>query len=97
VGDHGTNSLGYSNAESAEAVTPAQARERFGAFGAFYLPGAGDRILPDSMTLVNLIPRVLNHYFEAGIELVPDSLYMSLEKTPYLLVPVDPVSLSSGR
>jgi hypothetical protein len=97
VGDHGTNSLGYSDAESAEAVTPAQARERFGAFGAFYLPGSGDRILPDSVTLVNLIPRVLNHYFGAGIELVPDSLYMSLEKTPYLLAPVDPASLSPGR
>ena len=97
VSDHGTNSLGYSNAESAEAVRPAQARERFGAFGAFYLPGGGDPVLPDSVTLVNLIPRVLNHYFAAGIELVPDSLYMSLEKTPYLLAPVDPVSLSPGR
>ena len=96
VGDHGTNSLGYSDAESAEAVTPAQARERFGAFGAFYLPGGGERIVPDTVTLVNLIPRVLNHYFEAGIELAPDSLYMSMEKTPYLLAPVDPVSLSPG-
>lgn len=96
VGDHGTNSLGYSDAESAETVTPAQARERFGAFGAFYLPGGGEREVPDSVTLVNLIPRVLNHYFEAGIALAPDSLYMSLEKTPYLLTPVDPASLSPG-
>ena len=94
VGDHGTNSLEYSDAKSAETVSPAQARERFGAFGAFYLPQDGQRVLGDSVTLVNILPQVLNHYFGAGIELLPDSLYMSLERTPYLVVPVDPASLS---
>jgi hypothetical protein len=94
VGDHGTNSLRYSSATSAEAVSPAQARERFGAFGAFHLPGDGDRLFADSVTLVNVIPKVLNHYFGAGIPLAPDSLYMSLERTPYLLVPVDAASLA---
>lgn len=94
VGDHGTNSLGYSDAKSAEHVSPAQAGERFGAFGAFYLPEGGQGVLGDSVTLVNLLPKVLNHYFDAGIELSPDSLYMSLEQTPYLMVPVDPASLS---
>jgi len=96
VGDHGTNSLGYSSAKSAAAVTPAQARERFGAFGAFHLPGGGGRLFADSVTLVNVIPRVLNHYFDAGIPLAPDSLYMSLEQTPYLFAPVDPASLGGG-
>jgi hypothetical protein len=94
VGDHGTNSLRYSDAKSAEAVSPAQARERFGAFGAFFLPGNGSRQLADSVTLVNVVPKVLNHYFEAGIQLAPDKLYMSLEQTPYLLVEVDQASLS---
>jgi hypothetical protein len=93
VGDHGTNSLGYSNARSAEAVTPAQAGERFGALGAFYLPGGGERALADSVTLVNVVPQVLNYYFDARIPLAPDSLYMSLEQTPYLLAPVDRASL----
>lgn len=93
VGDHGTNSLRYSSAKSAETVSPAQARERFGAFGAFYLPEAGGRLLADSVTLVNVIPQVLNYYFDARIPLSPDSLYMSLEQTPYLFVPVDPASL----
>lgn len=96
VGDHGTSTLEYSDAESAEAVTPAQARERLGAFGAFFLPAGGDRLFPESVTLVNVIPRVLNFYFGAGIKLAPDSLYMSLEKTPYLFAPVDPVTLSGG-
>jgi hypothetical protein len=94
VGDHGTNSLRYSDAKSAEAVSPAQARERFGALGAFFLPGEGARQLADSVTLVNVVPKVLNHYFQAGIHLAPDKLYMSLERTPYLFVEVDQASLS---
>jgi hypothetical protein len=94
VGDHGTSSLRYNKAKSAEAITPAQARERLGTFGAFHLPGGGSRLFTDSVTLVNVLPKVLNHYFDAGIPLAPDSLYLSLEQTPYLFVPVDPASLS---
>lgn len=96
VGDHGTNTLHYSNAKSAETVTPAQARERFGAFGAFHVPDGGGRLFADSVTLVNVIPKVLNYYFDAGVPLAPDSLYMSLEQTPYLFAPVDAASLGTG-
>lgn len=95
VGDHGTSTLRYSSAKSAETVSRDQARERFGAFGAFYLPEGGGRRLADSVTLVNVIPTVLNHYFGARIPLAPDSLYMSLEQTPYLFAPVAPASLGS--
>ena len=94
VGDHGTASTRYSSAKSADAVAPVQARERFGTFGAFYLPEGGGRLLADSLTLVNVIPTVLNYYFDAGIPLAPDSLYMSLEQTPYLFAPVNPASLA---
>jgi hypothetical protein len=94
LGDHGTNSLHYSDAPTAAAVTPAQARERFGAFGAFFLPGEGAGLLADSVTLVNIIPTVLNRYFGAGIPIAPDHLYMSLERTPYAFVEIDPSSLS---
>jgi hypothetical protein len=97
VGDHGTNSLKYSEAKSAESVSPAQARERFGAFGVFYLPAGGDRGFADSVTLVNVIPKVFNFYFEARIPLAPDSLYMSLEKTPYRFAPISATSLAGGR
>jgi hypothetical protein len=96
IGDHGTNSLRYSSAKSAAAVTPAQARERFGAFGAFYLPEGGGQVFADSLTLVNVIPHVLNYYFDARIPLAPDSLYLSLEQTPYLFAPVDPASPGGG-
>jgi hypothetical protein len=97
VGDHGTNSLQYSDAKSAEAVSPAQAQERFGAFGAFHLPAGGGRLVADSVTLVNVIPKVLNYYFDAGIPLASDSLFVSLEDTPYLFAPVDAASLGGGR
>lgn len=93
VGDHGTNSLGYNNAPSAEAVSPEQARERLGAFAAFRLPRGLKVSLPDSVTLVNLIPTVLNSYFDAHLPILPDSLYMSLEKTPYRFTPIDPAAL----
>jgi hypothetical protein len=94
VGDHGTNSLGYNNASSADVVSPEQARERLGAFGAFKFPSGAVVSVPDSVTLVNVVPTVLNSYFDAHLPLLPDSLYMSLEKTPYRFTPVDPLALT---
>ena len=92
-GDHGTNMLDYSSAKSAGAVSPDQARERFGAFGAYYLPGGGSRLFADSVTVVNVMTKVLDYYFNAGIPLAPDSLFMSLERSPYSFARVDPASL----
>jgi hypothetical protein len=86
--------LGYNTASTAEAVSPEQARERLGAFGAFRLPTGSKLTAPDAVTLVNLIPILLNNYFDAGLPLSADSLYMSLEQTPYLFAPVDPVALT---
>jgi Sulfatase len=93
-GDHGTSTRLYFTAKSAEAVSPAQARERFGAFGAYYLPHGGDRLFQDSVTLVNVFRKVLDYYFQAGLPLAPDNLYMSLEKSPYRFVRVDPATLA---
>ena len=92
-GDHGTNLLRYSAARSAAAVTPEQARERFGAFGAYYLPGGGDRLFADTVTVVNVFQKVLKYYFGADVAAAPDDLYVSLERTPYLFAKVDPTSL----
>jgi sulfatase-like protein len=94
-GDHGTNSLRYSKAKTAQAVSPAQAQERFGAFGAYYLPEGGDRGFTDTVTIVNVLQKVLTHYLDAEIPPAPDELYVSLERTPYDLVPVNPMKLSS--
>jgi hypothetical protein len=92
-GDHGTNLLRYSDAESAALVMPAQARERFGAFGAYHLPDGGARLFADSVTIVNIFQKVLSHYYDAPLSSSPDDLYMSLERTPYDFVKIDPVSL----
>jgi hypothetical protein len=92
-GDHGSAMLGYNLAPTARRISAAQARERFGAFGAYYLPGAGDRLLGDTLTLVNLFPKILNHYFGANVPPVPDDLLVSLEQTPLDFVLVDPISL----
>jgi hypothetical protein len=92
-GDHGTNLLRYSEAESASLVTPAQARERFGAFGAYYLPDDGGRLFADSVSVVNVLQRILSHYYGASVPPSADDFYLSLERTPYDFVKLDPVSL----
>jgi len=92
-GDHGTNLLRYSDAESASLVSPAQARERFGAFGAYYLPDGGGRLFGDSVSVVNVLERILSHYFGAVVQPSADDFYLSLERTPYDFVKLDPVSL----
>jgi hypothetical protein len=94
-GDHGTNLLRYSDAKSAKAVSPAQARERFGAFGAYYLPGGGGRQFADTVTIVNVFRHVLNYYFGAAVPPARDQLYVSLERTPYDFAVVDPATLRS--
>ncbi len=91
-GDHGTNLLRYSDAPSAEAVTPEQARERFGAFGAYYLPAGGGRLFSDSVTIVNVLQKVLTHYFGAELGPSSDARYVSLERTPYRFVKLDPAA-----
>jgi hypothetical protein len=93
-GDHGTNLLRYSAAKSAASVTPAQARERFGAFGAYYLPDGGGRLFRDTVTMVNVFQKVLSHYHGADIAPAPDQLFVSLERTPYDFVKVDAGTLS---
>jgi hypothetical protein len=92
-GDHGTNLLRYSSAPSAQAVTAAQARERFGAFGAYYMPAGGAGLFRDTVTIVNVFQKVLSHYFAAQLQPAADELYVSLERTPYLFRSVDPASL----
>jgi Sulfatase len=92
-GDHGTNLLRYSDAPSAGAVSPAQARERFGTFGAYHMPSGGGRLFADTVTMVNVFQKVLSFYFGADVAPAPDELYLSLERTPYLFVKVDPAVL----
>jgi len=92
-GDHGTAMRGYNTAPTARLVAPRQARERFGAFGAYHLPAGGGQLFTDTVTVVNVFRKVLSYYFAADLPPEPDHLYMSLEDTPFDLVEVDPASL----
>jgi hypothetical protein len=92
-GDHGTSTLNFSWAPTAAAVSPAQARERFGAFGAYYLPNGGRRLVSDSVTIVNVLQKVLAYYLGADVTASPDDLYMSIERRPYAFAHVDPRTL----
>jgi hypothetical protein len=89
-GDHGTAMRGFNKAQTLEQVTPSQARERFGAFGAYYLPDGGGRLFTDTVTVVNVLRKVLNYYFGAPLPRIPDNLYLSLEARPFDLVEIDP-------
>jgi hypothetical protein len=93
-GDHGTATLGYSDWPSAVEVPAAAARERFGAFGAYYLPDGGAAEFGDTVTVVNVMGNVLRHYFGARLPREPDTQYLSLERAPYDFRLVDPAWLA---
>lgn len=65
-----------------------QHRIRFANLTAAMLPGAPADLLPPEMTSVNLYRRVLNHYFDAQLSLLPARTYVSSFKEPFTLVEV---------
>jgi hypothetical protein len=86
-GDHGPN--------AARPLSPnLLLREVFGAFGAYYLPAGGDRLFPDSVTLVNVLPRVFNYYLGTGLPMQQDDLYQWDERADSLQL-IDPRLLDS--
>jgi hypothetical protein len=50
---------------------------------AAYLPGAPPGLLPEDVSLVNLLPIVLNHYFDGGIKPQSPTRYYSTYSRPY--------------
>ena len=93
-GDHGTAFREYSKAPSTLQVPAAAARERFGAFGAYYLPNGGEAAFGDSVTVVNVMGHVLRRYFSADLPYEPDEHYLSLERSPFDFRRVDRAWLS---
>ena len=89
-GDHGTKLLeattGY---PSADQVPPAAARERFGTFGAYYLPDGGPAAFGDTVTVVNVLGNVLRYYFGAHLPRSGDEQYISPADFPYAFRRVD--------
>ena len=59
---------------------------------AAHLPGAPAGLLPEDVSLVNVLPLVLNHYFGAGFELLPPARYYSEYSRPYSFEVLGPAS-----
>jgi hypothetical protein len=100
-GDHGSLMRGHwvKHAATArvEAVPASVAWERFGAFGAYYLPDSGAAAFGDSVTVVNVMGNVLRHYFGAELPREPDERYLSVEHAPFRFKRVETAWLDSGR
>lgn len=96
-GDHGTKSLGFDERPSADEVPASAARERFGAFGAYYLPDGGAAEVGDTVTVVNVLGSVLRHYFGADLPREPDVQYLSMNRTPFDFHRVDPAWLAPSH
>jgi hypothetical protein len=88
-GDHGTSLLGATGYRRAGGVPPDAARERFGAFGAYYLPDGGAAAFGDTVTVVNVLGNVLRYYFGAQLPRAGDEQYISPAKFPYAFRRVD--------
>jgi hypothetical protein len=97
--DHGTRTINDFDPAVHDSVSYAQAEERFGALGAYYLPPGGGEFLPDSITTVNLLRYVFSHYFGADLPPVSDQLFYSDGDYEYLFFPVEsaPVSAAPGE
>jgi hypothetical protein len=93
-GDHGTGFLGFAKQPSAERVSAAQARERFGAFGAYYLPEGGGREIGDTLTLVNVFPKVFKYYFRTDLPMASDDLFISVDKAPFEFRRIEPRTIA---
>ncbi len=77
VGDHGSRFADIGFYGHPDSVPTAFIRERFGAFGAFYLPAGGDSVFREPVTLVNVLGNVLRYYFNADLPPSPDEMYVS--------------------
>jgi hypothetical protein len=89
VGDHGPRFADVGFYGHPERVSAPFIRERFGAFGAFYLPAGGESAFREPVTLVNVLGHVVRYYFNADLPPSADGMYVSGEQ-PYRFFPVDP-------
>ena len=88
VGDHGSRFSAPNFSEHPERLSPEFMRERFGAFGAFYMPAGGDSAFAGPLSLVNVMGNVLRYYFGAQLAPSPDDMFVS-GSYPYRFYQVD--------
>jgi hypothetical protein len=82
-GDHGSNTRDQANRLSPLTVTQDEAAERFGAFGAYYMPCGEDTAFAGEVTPVNVLRKVFSYYLGADLPSLPDSSYFSVTKRPF--------------
>ena len=87
--DHGSNTRNQANQSSAREVSGELAAERFGALGAYYVPGGADTAFSRLVTPVNIFRKIFSYYFGAGLPSLPDDLYFSVSARPYEFVRFD--------
>ena len=58
-----------------DQATADELREKYGILNAYYLPGVENPQLYPTISPVNSFRVVFNHYFDAGLELLPDRSY----------------------
>ncbi len=96
-GDHGTSAPAFDSAATNDDIPAAAARERFAAFGAYYLPGAGRGVMGDSVSVVNVLGDVLRAYFAADLPRQSDAMYLSTYPAPYVFRRASPAWLAGAR
>lgn len=96
-GDHGTSTPAFDSAATNDEIPVAAARERFAAFGAYYLPGAGHAAMGDSVTIVNVLGDVLRAYFAADLPRQSDAMFLSTYPAPYVFRRASQAWLAGGR
>jgi hypothetical protein len=87
--DHGSKTLLFDKAEDGRQIALAAAKERLGAFGAYYLPDRGSRVFGDSVTVVNVMGHVLRYYLGAALPREREDMYLSGDPAPYAFRRVD--------
>jgi hypothetical protein len=80
--DHGHGRMGRIFVTAAVAG-PERVAERIDPFAAYYLPGHPEGVVYDSITPVNVLPRIFNYYFDADIPLQPDATFWSTWDYPF--------------
>jgi len=96
-GDHGSALGDQVDKKTVSDVTPAELRERMGAFGAYHLPAGGDSALGDTVTAVNVMRHVLRYYFAADLPPVPDDLNFSVFSRPLEFHRVNELVRGAGK
>ncbi len=69
-----------------KSSTVSYVQQRMTILNAYYLPDAGATLLYPTITPVNSFRVVFNHYFGGGYELLPDKIYYSEYRRPYMFM-----------